>query len=122
MLNTVKRLRNGIALGSSPSRSARSAFLVGHEAVRIDDRGAVLALADIAAEAERLAESEPALAGKAALDDGAPEDQHVDPGIAALVAAFFGMASDAFAAAVPQGWTQGTRPASSSAMILSVIS
>jgi hypothetical protein len=38
------------------------------------------------------------------------------------VAAFFGMASGAFAAAVPQGWTQGTRPASSSAMILPVIS
>ena len=37
-------------------------------------------------------------------------------------AAFFGMASGAFAAAVPQGWTQGTRPASSSAMILPVIS
>jgi hypothetical protein len=32
------------------------------------------------------------------------------------------MASDAFAAVVPQGWAQGTRPASSSAMILSVIS
>ena len=39
-----------------------------------------------------------------------------------LVDAFFGMASRAFAAAVPQGCTQGTRPASSSAMILSVIS
>jgi hypothetical protein len=39
-----------------------------------------------------------------------------------LVAAFFGMASGAFAAAVPQGWTQGTRPASNSAMILVVIS
>jgi hypothetical protein len=38
------------------------------------------------------------------------------------VAAFFGIVSDAFAAAVPHGWTQGTRPASSSAMILSVIS
>ena len=38
------------------------------------------------------------------------------------VAAFFGMASGAFVAAVPQGWTQGTRPASSSAMILPVIS
>src|SRR5487761_927296 len=32
------------------------------------------------------------------------------------------MASGAFAAAVPQGWTQGTRPASSSTMILLVIS
>jgi hypothetical protein len=31
------------------------------------------------------------------------------------VAAFFGIASGAFAAVVPQGWTQGTRPASSSA-------
>jgi hypothetical protein len=38
------------------------------------------------------------------------------------VLAFFGMASGAFAAAVPRGWTQGTRPASSSAMILVVIS
>ena len=36
--------------------------------------------------------------------------------------AFFGIASGAFAAAVPQGCTQGTRPASSSAMILVVIS
>ena len=35
---------------------------------------------------------------------------------------FFGMAIGALAADVPQGWTQGTRPASSSAMILSVIS
>jgi hypothetical protein len=32
------------------------------------------------------------------------------------------MASGAFAAAIPQGWTHGARPASSSAMILSVIS
>jgi hypothetical protein len=32
------------------------------------------------------------------------------------------MASGAFAAAVAQGWTQGTQPASSSAMTLSVIS
>ena len=38
------------------------------------------------------------------------------------VEAFFGMASGAFAVGVPQGWTQGIRPASSSAMILSVIS
>src|SRR5277367_4798697 len=32
------------------------------------------------------------------------------------------MASGAFAAAVPQGWTQGTRPASSSVRTLVVIS
>jgi hypothetical protein len=38
------------------------------------------------------------------------------------VAAFFGMASGALAAAVPQGWTQGRRPASSSARILPVTS
>jgi hypothetical protein len=38
------------------------------------------------------------------------------------VDAFFGMASGTLAAAVRQGWTQGTLPASSSAMILSVIS
>src|SRR5690606_9315839 len=38
------------------------------------------------------------------------------------VAAFFGMARGALAAALPQGWTQGTRPHSSSATILSVIS
>jgi hypothetical protein len=38
------------------------------------------------------------------------------------VAAFFGIASDALAVALPHGWTHGTRPASSSAMILSVIS
>ena len=39
-----------------------------------------------------------------------------------IVVAFFGRASGALVAAVPQGWTHGTGPASSSAMILSVIS
>jgi hypothetical protein len=38
------------------------------------------------------------------------------------VAALRGMASGALIAGVPQGWTQGTRSASSSAMILLVIS
>jgi hypothetical protein len=38
------------------------------------------------------------------------------------VDAFFGMASGALAAAVRHGWTQGTRPVSNSATILSVIS
>src|SRR3546814_9277205 len=37
-----------------------------------------------AAEPERLAEGQPALAGEATLDDGAPEDQDVDPGVAPL--------------------------------------
>ncbi len=53
-----------------------------HEAVGIDHRGAPFALADIAAERERLTEGEPGLARIAALDDRAPEDQHVDPRIA----------------------------------------
>ena len=38
------------------------------------------------------------------------------------VLAFCGRPSGAWAVALPQGWTQGKRPASSSAMILSVIS
>ena len=38
------------------------------------------------------------------------------------VAAFFGRPSEALTPALPQGCTQGTRPASSSAMILSVTS
>ena len=39
-------------------------LVVGNEAVGIDDGGAVLALADVAAEAEGLAKRQPALAGK----------------------------------------------------------
>jgi hypothetical protein len=37
----------------------------------------MLALADIAAEAERLAEGEPTLDAEAALDHRAPEDEHI---------------------------------------------
>jgi hypothetical protein len=37
----------------------------------------------VAAERERLAEGEPALTGEAVLDDGAPQDEHVHPGVAA---------------------------------------
>lgn len=47
-------------------------FVVGYKAVGIDDLRATLALADIAAERERLAEGEPTLAGKAVFDDGTP--------------------------------------------------
>ena len=54
-------------------------LVLGNEAIGIDDGGAALALADIAAEREGLTESEPALAGEAMLDDGAPEDQDIDP-------------------------------------------
>jgi hypothetical protein len=48
------------------------AFLIGHKTVAVDDRRAMLALADIAAEAERLAEGEPILGAEAALDHRAP--------------------------------------------------
>jgi hypothetical protein len=78
------------------------------------ERCAAFAFADIAAEAERLAEGDPALDKEAVLDDGAPEDQHVDP-------AFFGIANGALAAAVPHGWTHGTQPASNWLMILAVV-
>src|SRR6516162_9680264 len=54
------------------------ALLIGHKTVGIDDRGAALALADIAAEAECLAEREPMLRTKAALDHRAPEDDHIN--------------------------------------------
>src|SRR6266851_2782157 len=47
-------------------RGAR-AFAVGNEPVGIDDGRAFLALAHMGADGERLAESEPALAGEAAL-------------------------------------------------------
>src|SRR5271169_4392411 len=73
----------------SPTGRKRKSWLnrtlvVWREAVGIDDCCAVLAFANIAAVAERLAECEPALTGEAVLDDGGPKDQHVDPGIAAL--------------------------------------
>jgi hypothetical protein len=59
-------------------------LVVRHKAIGIDDGGTALTLADVTAKTERLAEREPTLAGEAALDDGAPQDQHIDSGIAAL--------------------------------------
>jgi hypothetical protein len=59
------------------------AFPVRTEAVGIDDGGAFLALAHMGAELQRLAESEPALAGETALGDGAPEDEDVDAAVGA---------------------------------------
>src|SRR5581483_5020854 len=55
--------------------------VVRHKAVGVDDRGAALALADMTAERQGLAEREPALAGEAMLDDSAPQDEHVDAGV-----------------------------------------
>ncbi len=80
-LKTVNRFRNGIAGRFLAGLAGASLLVVRHEAVGIDDGGAVLALAHIAAERERLAKGQPALGGEAVLDHGAPEDQDVDPRI-----------------------------------------
>src|ERR1700681_1698798 len=66
-----------VALGSPT-------FLVWREAIGIDDGGALLALADVSAQAKRLAESEPALGAEAAVDHRAPENEHIDARVAAL--------------------------------------
>src|SRR3546814_16271834 len=55
--------------------------VVRHEAVGIDDGGAVLALADIAAASERLAIRQPARLRDALLAGGAPEDPGIGPRI-----------------------------------------
>ena len=72
-----ERDRGGVLAGL-----AGAAFLVLRcETVGIDDGGAVFAPADVAAKRQGLAEGEPALTGKAVLDDRTPEDQHIDPRI-----------------------------------------
>ena len=60
------------------------ALVIRDEAVGIDHGGAMLAFPDVGTKAQGLAKGEPALAGKAALDDGAPEDQHIHAGVAPL--------------------------------------
>ena len=54
-------------------------FFVWHKAVGIDDGRAALALADVTAERQRLAEGEPALACKSAFDGGAPRIRTLMP-------------------------------------------
>jgi len=76
-------LEEGHGLGLLARLGRAFALLAGHEAVGIEDAGAVLALADGAAQVLRLAEGEPGLRREAVLDDGAPEDEDVDLGIAA---------------------------------------
>ena len=98
------------------------AFVLRRKAIGINNGRSALALSEMATKAERLAECEPALAREISLDHGAPQDQHIDSGYLRRVEALRGIASGALTAAVPQGCTHGTRPASSSAMILSVIS
>jgi hypothetical protein len=70
------RVEDGKALekrdGARLFTSLRGAptFVVRGEAIGIDDGRSPLALPDMAAESERLAKSEPALSGKAVLDNG----------------------------------------------------
>jgi hypothetical protein len=54
-------------------------LFVRHKAVGIDNGCAVLAPANTAAEAKRLAEGEPILGNEAVLDYRTPEDQYIDP-------------------------------------------
>ncbi len=68
--------RNGLRFLAGLLRAL--VLVVWNEAVGVDDGGAALALADMAAERQRLAEREPALDGETVLDDGAPKDQHID--------------------------------------------
>ncbi len=75
VLKTVKRLRNGIACAFFAGLAGASLLVFRHEAVGIDDGGAALALADMAAKRERLAEGQPTLAGITALDHCAPEQE-----------------------------------------------
>lgn len=56
VLKTVKRFRNGTACASSPVSAARFFLIIGNEAIGIDDRRATLALANVAAERQCLAE------------------------------------------------------------------
>jgi hypothetical protein len=57
------------------------AFVIRNEAVGIDNRRAVLAFADIAANAQGLAEGEPILASESSRDDGVPEDKYIHAGV-----------------------------------------
>lgn len=67
-----------------PGLRGAAAFVLWCKTIGIDHGGAALALPDMAAKSQRLAEGQPALPGKPALDHGTPQDQHVDSGISAL--------------------------------------
>ena len=54
-----------------------SLFVIRHETIRVDDCGAALSLANVAAEREGLTKGEPTLTGKSAFDHGSPEDEDV---------------------------------------------
>ncbi len=97
--------RDGLRLLAGLRRAP--AFVVRREAVGIDDGRAALAFADMTAEAERLAEGQPALASKAVLDDGAPQNEHVDPGVAPLGAGVPGQAERRLRRRRPPGLDPG---------------
>ena len=67
-----------------PGLRGMLALTLGNEAIGIDDGGSPLSLPDMAAEPERLTKGQPALAGEAVFNDGAPQNQHVNSRVAAL--------------------------------------
>jgi hypothetical protein len=64
--------------------------------------------------AQRLAKGQPTLAGEAVLNDGAPQNEHVNPAIAPMGCGVPGHSDRGFRRRRPQGWTHGAPPASSS--------
>src|SRR3546814_18316919 len=66
---------------SSDLLAGAAAFAVRRKAMGIDDGRAALALAQLAAQCERLPEGKEAVGREAVGDHGVPEDQNVDPGI-----------------------------------------
>jgi hypothetical protein len=54
------------------------------EPVGIDDGRAMLAFPHMSIKAQRLAKGQPTLAGEAVLNDGAPQNEHVNPAIAPM--------------------------------------
>ena len=74
--------RDGLGIVAGLHRAP--ALVVGNKAVGMDDGGAALTLSNVATEGEGLPERDPTLPGKAALNDGAPQDQDIDPGIAPI--------------------------------------
>jgi hypothetical protein len=81
----------------------------------------MLTLANIAPEAQGLTESGPIL-GLNPRSMTAPHRMSTLIPIVAMRCRILCLVIDALAATVPHGWTHGTRPVSSSVMILSVIS
>src|SRR5947207_11422390 len=63
----------------------RTPFLIArHETIGVDDGRAAFALANVAAERERLTEGEPTLTGKSAFDHGSPKDEDVNAAVLSI--------------------------------------